>query len=339
MRGSPAVWLSLAALIVSTAALAWTFTHSGSAGVRGPIGKQGRAGQAGSPGQAGTSGSAGASGTEGLRGTEGEQGAQGTKGAQGLTGEQGPAGEPGAVGKRGPVGPRGSQGAVGDPGPTGPQGEQGPSGPQGEQGPTGPQGEQGPFGPPGPVGIDGPQGPIGPEGPVGPTGADGATGPIGPEGPAGPGVTPYTGVFSSTSIQSATPASTIVPITYNTTEISDGVSLGTPASNIVIANTGIYNVQFSAQVTKTGGGVDVLDIWPRINGVDVPRSDSQVTLTSSSDRLIAAWNFVFEFNAGDSLQLVMSSSDGTFQLLSIGPTIGPIRPAVPSMILTVTRVG
>ncbi len=142
----------------------------------------------------------------------------------------------------------------------------------------------------------------------------------------------------STVSQPATPASTIDLITYNTTEMSSGVSLGANPSEIVIEHAGTYNLQFSAQVTKSGGGVDYLDIWPRVNGLDVPRSDSQVTLASASDRTIASWNFFFTVAGGDRIELVMSSSDGTFTLLAAPAAVGPIRPAIPSMIVSVNRI-
>ncbi|CAB4927175.1 unannotated protein [freshwater metagenome] len=39
------------------------------------------------------------------------------------------------------------------------------------------------------------------------------------------------------------------------------------------------------------------------------------------------------------IELVMASSDGTFQVLDIAAATGPTRPEIPSMIVTVTRVG
>lgn len=266
-------------------------------------GVRGQDGLSGSPGVPGRTGTAGLYGEPGVPGSSGQAGAQGASGASGGTGTAGVKGATGATGAIGPVGEAGSAGAKGD---------------TGNIGPAGPDGPEGPLGPVGPVGLTGPEGPI---------------------GPAGNGVRPYSGVFVSTVSQAVAPAHVIVPITYNVTEFSDGVTLGSPASTLVFAHAGLYNIQFSAQASKTGPGVDTMDIWPRINGSDVPNSDSQITLTTATDRTIPAWNFIFNLSAGDVVELMMSSSDGTFNLLAIPPQVGPVRPSVPSMIITATRVG
>ena len=313
--------ISSLALFLSLIGLVWIASYAGmipkeglgqipeTGFSQGPAGPKGDKGDPGNPGIAGVNGSPGASGVPGIPGVQGLPGTSGAQGQRGYAGNQG---------KQGPQGPFGPVGPAGIPGAQGVQGVQGVQGAQGQSGVQGVQGVQG---------IQGLQGLQGPQGPQGPQGVPGA------------GVQPYTGSFSSTSTQNASPANTIVPITYNTTEISEGVSIGSSSSNIKVEHAGIYNIQFSAQVGKTGSGVDALDIWPRINGSDVPRSDSTITLTSASDRAVAAWNFVFELTAGDQVSLMMSSNDGTFQLLAVGAQSGPTRPSIPSMILTVTRVG
>ena len=53
------------------------------------------------------------------------------------------------------------------------------------------------------------------------------------------------GSFYDTTTQSAA-ALTIKAITFNSTELSYNVSIGTPTSRIVVARAGIYNIQFSA---------------------------------------------------------------------------------------------
>ena len=156
----------------------------------------------------------------------------------------------------------------------------------------------------------------------------------GPVGPAFPG---YYGSFSDSTIQTIT-ADTAKAVTFDTTEESDGVAIGTPTSRIVITNAGTYNIQFSLQLDKTDGGQDDATIWLRINGQDVPRTATDVTLEQSARRIVAAWNFVYTFTAGQYFELVWSSHDSSMRLKSEVTRTGPIRPAVPSAILTVTQV-
>ena len=70
----------------------------------------------------------------------------------------------------------------------------------------------------------------------------------------------YFGSFYSTVDQASLGANLANKMTYNTTDISNGVSI-VSNSRITIANAGIYNIQFSAQLDKTDSGDDVVDIW------------------------------------------------------------------------------
>ena len=164
---------------------------------------------------------------------------------------------------------------------------------------------------------------------VGATGATGATGAGGALG--------YYGSFSDTTDQGLTLANTIYSMKFNTNEGSNGVSIGSPTSRIVIANTGIYDFQFSSQFTNSGGSERIVSIWVRINGVDVVRSASHVSV-SGNDQEIAAWNFVLPMTAGDYFELMMSSDGTTVVMEAIPEDTNPTRPLVPSVILTATQV-
>jgi hypothetical protein len=159
----------------------------------------------------------------------------------------------------------------------------------------------------------------------------------GGSGPAGPTWEGYYGSFSDSTTQTIT-ANTATPITFNTTEESNGVTVGSPTSRLVIANAGTYNVQFSAQLDKTDGGQDDATIWLRVNGTNVARTATDVTVEQSARRIVAAWNFVYTFTADQYVELVWSSPDSRMRLLAAGTRTGPVRPAVPSVICTVTRV-
>ena len=159
----------------------------------------------------------------------------------------------------------------------------------------------------------------------------------GPAGPAGPPWTGYYGSFSDSTTQTIV-ANTATPMTFDTTEESDGVAIGTPTSRIVIANAGTYNIQFSAQIDKTDGGFDDVTIWLDVDGNDVARSATDLTIPSNPGRDVAAWNWVYTFTAGQYFRLMWSTPDNRMRLLAAGTRTGPVRPAVPSVILTVTQV-
>lgn len=230
----------------------------------------------------------------------------------------------------GPAGPQGPVGAPGPPGPIGPQGDAGAPGPPGARGPTGA------TGPAGADGANGAPGPAGPAGPAGADGADGATGPPGPPGPAG-GFGGH-GSFLDLQTQTNTSPGNPLPILLRTTELSSGVSI-VNNSDITVDDTGVYNISFSAQISKTDAGSDTVYIWLRLNGVDVPDSNTGLVLTGGGAKQVAAWNFFASLGAGQHATLMWASLDANARILYENDAATPYGPGIPSMIVTVNQVG
>jgi hypothetical protein len=284
----------------------------------------------------------GPTGPTGGVGPTGPQGATGPTGSQGIQGVTGPTGSVGATGPTGPTGDQGPQGDTGARGPTGSTGLTGPTGSQGIQGETGPTGSEGPqgvLGPTGPQGVQGPQGFQGPQGVTGPTGGFGPTGPTGTTGAGG--ALGYWGSFYSSQNQIATSTTVAYPITLNNTDPdSNGVSV-ISNSQITFANSGVYNIEFSAQADRvSGSGTDSIDIWFRKNGTDIPDSNTVVTVSGGAvaAKTVAAWNYMLELNAGDYVQLIWRTSDTNLELIYEAASTSPTRPAVPSVIVTAHQV-
>jgi hypothetical protein len=145
------------------------------------------------------------------------------------------------------------------------------------------------------------------------------------------------GAFSDTTTQTQTGgvADTPTPITFNTTDISNGIVLGTPTSRITVSKTGLYEFIFSCQLDKSGGGVDVCDVWLRKNGTDIPNTASQVVVNGTNGETLATVPFMLNLNANDYIEVVFASSDATMSIASFPATTSPYtRPAVPSIIAT-----
>lgn len=114
------------------------------------------------------------------------------------------------------------------------------------------------------------------------------------------------------------------------------ISRSSPPTKVYVQDTGLYNFQFSTQFDKTGGAASAIYIWPRINGVNVPNSASKVVINGPNDEVVAAWNFVLLMGAGDYFELAWESSDT--QVIALAEAATNNRPAIPSIILTVTWV-
>jgi hypothetical protein len=59
---------------------------------------------------------------------------------------------------------------------------------------------------------------------------------------------------------------------------------------------------------------------------------------SSTGKSVAAWNFVLDLAANNYVQLMWSSPDSAMRLFSQPTQIAPVRPGIPSLIVTVTQV-
>lgn len=146
--------------------------------------------------------------------------------------------------------------------------------------------------------------------------------------------TPRYGSFYDTTTQTAAAINTAYAMTFNTTDLSVGVTRGSPTSRIYVDRPNIYNVQFSAQLDKTSGGVALVWIWLRKNGVNVPDSAGQIRIQGNDAEILAAWNYIIQLNAGDYIELMWEVDDTSVIILA--EPASAVHSSVPSVILTVT---
>lgn len=160
----------------------------------------------------------------------------------------------------------------------------------------------------------------------------------------GGGSKPIVNAFASlydTSDQSVPGASNPRAMYYNS---ANGISnfqinndtFGKPS---IIQNSvgGTYNLQFSAQVVKSaGGGSEDIDIWLRLNGVDINWSNTRLTLSNNGHFVVASWNWVFSVKPLTEIQIMWATSGNTISLQSDPATA--YSPEIPSVIATITKV-
>ena len=143
------------------------------------------------------------------------------------------------------------------------------------------------------------------------------------------------GSFYDTTTQTATAINTAKAATFNTTDLSRGVYLGTPTSRVYVDTPGIYNFDTSFQLDKTAGGVGLFYLWFRLNGVDVPDSASQIRIQGNNAEIFSSLNYFFDLNAGDYVEIMYSVNDLSVQILA--EAAAAPHPGIPSIILTVSN--
>lgn len=142
------------------------------------------------------------------------------------------------------------------------------------------------------------------------------------------------GSFYDTTDQTAAVINTAYAMTFNSTDLSAGVTIGTPTSRVYVDTHNVYNIQFSAQFVNTAGGTHNVWVWLRKNGTNVANSATTLRLQGNNAETVAAWNFLLDMNAGDYFELMWEVSDLAVALLA--DPASAVHPAIPSIILTVT---
>ena len=157
--------------------------------------------------------------------------------------------------------------------------------------------------------------------------------------PGGGVSTPIFGSFYDTTTQTVA-LGAVKAIELNTTDISGGITitnnlLGRP-TRLTVNTTGVYNVQFSAQLNRTtGGNAKQIDIWLRKNGLDIPWSNTGVTMQANDGKIVAAWNFYISLNAGQYAEIMWTQDDAIDILAS---PAGVNYPETPSVIVTMNKI-
>jgi azurin len=132
-------------------------------------------------------------------------------------------------------------------------------------------------------------------------------------------------------------------VAMTSTDVSNQVTLD-PIDNtkVVYEFPGYYNIQFSAQLISFANTIDNVTMWFRQNGVDIANSAGIVSIPTIhagvAGAAIVSWNLVIPINAGDYVQLMMSSDSGNTVAATYPPGVSPAHPASPSIILTSTFV-
>jgi hypothetical protein len=150
------------------------------------------------------------------------------------------------------------------------------------------------------------------------------------------------GSFYDTTDQTAVSTTVAYAITLNTTDISQGVSIAS-SSQLTFADAGVYNIQFSIQLSNQSNASQDIDIWFRKNGTDIANSNSRFGLAARKGvgdpyHIVAALNFLVTVQALDYIQLMWNTTSVDARIEHYVAGTSPTRPVVPSVILTATRV-
>jgi hypothetical protein len=149
------------------------------------------------------------------------------------------------------------------------------------------------------------------------------------------------GAFSSNADQTGS-ITAGTAMTFTSTDITGGVTLAS-GSRLTVPVTGDYNVQFSAQFENIENTQEIVTVWFRVNGVDVPKSATNVTIPARKNAFtngygVASWNIFISMTAGQYVEIVWLPAVATVTLQQLPASVTPAYPAIPSVIATVNQI-
>jgi hypothetical protein len=156
---------------------------------------------------------------------------------------------------------------------------------------------------------------------------------------------PY-GAFSSYATQTTT-ANTATLLTFSQTDFANGVSL-VSGSKLTVAAAGLYNLQFSVQLSSLENAPTDTSIWLR-QGNDGGASSDIVGSTGlvglpqrksagvpSHD--IKGWNYFISMAANDYVQIYWSVTSTSVTIPTYPASVSPTRPSTASVVATLSFV-
>ena len=146
------------------------------------------------------------------------------------------------------------------------------------------------------------------------------------------------GEFTSNVTQTSNGANTTNYMTFNNTEDATGVSI-VSSTQLTVARTGRYNLQFSAQLTHDTNATANIEIWLTKNGSAIANTNSRLSLAKDQPT-IAAWNWLDNASTANTYyEIAWASPDTNMEIIAYDTANTISGVAIPSIIATITPVG
>lgn len=144
-----------------------------------------------------------------------------------------------------------------------------------------------------------------------------------------------------TTDQIATTITSANAVTFNAVDGSFGFSL-VSSTKFTANHDGVYNFQFSLQLTNTDTQDHNLYVWLAKNGTNLPNSAGLVTVPSThggkNGHVVLGYNIVVTISSSDYLELYWKTDNTQAYLDTVTSLTSPAIPNSPSAIATITQV-
>lgn len=146
----------------------------------------------------------------------------------------------------------------------------------------------------------------------------------------------YYGIFTKTDSQTPATINTEYQLTFNNTQITNGVVRGTPTSRIVVPQSGLYKFDASLQITSSSSSAKTVWVWFKKNGTAVANSARILTTDINNGYMALSLQESISLGAGGYVELAFASDDTSVSVSSVAATA--FAPGAPAVVLNVTQV-
>jgi CO dehydrogenase/acetyl-CoA synthase epsilon subunit len=146
----------------------------------------------------------------------------------------------------------------------------------------------------------------------------------------------YYGEFTKTTDQTPASTNTAYALTFDNTEIAEGVSIGLPASRIVVVQSGLYQFDVTVQISSSNSNAKTVWLWFRKNGTDIANTARLVTININNGYVPMALAEFFSLAANDYIEIMFATNDTAITVDNVAATA--FAPAAPAVVLAVSQI-
>lgn len=144
------------------------------------------------------------------------------------------------------------------------------------------------------------------------------------------------GTFNRTTNYVAAAANTAYAIPFTTAPVTNGISIGSPTSRIVVSQSGYYDISCTLQYTSSNASQKDAYAWIRKNGVDIAQSSRITSLDLNSGYSPVLISEAVSLAANDYIEIMFATSDTALSIVAAPATA--FAPGSPAANLIVTQV-
>jgi hypothetical protein len=146
----------------------------------------------------------------------------------------------------------------------------------------------------------------------------------------------YYGVFTKTTDQTPAVINTEYLLTFDNTQISNGVTIGGTTSRIIVPESGLYQFDATVQLTSGSSSSKNIWVWWKKNGTAIANSARLVTSDVNNGYIPLALNETVSLAANEYVELAFAADSTNVTVDSVAATA--FAPAAPAVVLSVTQV-